>query len=307
MSDKTCKTNHQSTRTTEQKAHSESVNKPGTALSANELLQTQKIEMELQNEELKKVQADLQISLAHYIELYDFAPVGYLTLTAEGIISQINLTGAKLLGKERKKLINQRFAEFIPDQYKDLWYRHFIQAKQTIEGYGCELPYGSENSTTLYVHLDCLPLESNDHSQSLRVTLTDVSERKKFEQELRIAAVAFEAQGGIIIADKDKNILRVNQVAVGITGYSIEDLIGQHLSFLHSDQHDENFYEALWASVTHNGYWQGELWMLNKHGKTFPLLLAITAVTDTDEHITHYVASFFRYLSTKKGRKSIAR
>ncbi len=303
MSDKTGETNHQSTRTTEQKAHSEPVKKPGTVLSTNELLQAQKIELEMQNEELRQAQVALELSRAHYIELYDFAPVGYLTLTAEGMISQINLTGAKLLGVERKKLINQRFANFIPDQYKDLWHRHFIQAKQSNTGYGCELPYGSEKATTLYAHLDCLSKESTDHSQSLRVTLTDVSERKKIEQDLRIAAVAFEAQCGIIIANKEKNILLINQAVEDITGYSFEDAVGQHLYFLHSDQHDENFCETLWAFIANKGNWQGELWVQHKHGGQFPILLAITAVMDTHEHITHYVASFTDISIQKQAEK----
>ena len=73
----------------------------------------------MQNEELRQTSIALEISRTHYIELYDFAPVGYLTLTTEGMIAEINLTGAKLLGVERNKLIHWRFAKFIADEYKD--------------------------------------------------------------------------------------------------------------------------------------------------------------------------------------------
>jgi len=79
-------------------------------------LQSYHVELELQNEQLRQASNDLETSRTHYIELYDFAPVGYLTLTTEGMIVEINLTAAKLLGVERNKLIHWRFAKFIAGQ-----------------------------------------------------------------------------------------------------------------------------------------------------------------------------------------------
>ena len=73
-------------------------------------LHIHQIELEMQNEELRRAQIALEESRDRYMALYEFAPVGYLTLTGEGLIAEINLTGAKLLGVERKKLINHRFS-----------------------------------------------------------------------------------------------------------------------------------------------------------------------------------------------------
>ncbi len=177
------------TKAEAQLVRNEPVKKPATAQEIDELLHElheRQRELEQQNDELQQAQVALELSSTHYIELYDFAPVGYLSLTAKGKISEINLTGAKLLSLEREKLINQRFSRFIPDQYKDLWYRHFIQAKQSTELHGCELPYGRADGTTRYAHLDCRLIKGYEASQVLHVTMTDITQRKLADESLRI-------------------------------------------------------------------------------------------------------------------------
>jgi two-component system, chemotaxis family, sensor kinase Cph1 len=118
-------------------------------------LRVHQFELEMQNEELRRAQVALETSRAHYLELYDFAPVGYLTLTAEGIITEINLTGANLLAVERNKVINRRFAQFIDKVYQDRWHRHFVQAKQAAENTVMKAP-SPTMTVGLIPHLDCL-------------------------------------------------------------------------------------------------------------------------------------------------------
>ena len=76
-------------------------------------LQVHQIELEMQNEELREVRAELETTLARYTELYEFAPVGYLTLDRHGIILQLNLAAGHLLGVERGNLLGQHFDRFI--------------------------------------------------------------------------------------------------------------------------------------------------------------------------------------------------
>src|SRR5271169_3478644 len=104
---------------------------PGEASShhSGELLhqlQVYQAELEMQNETLRQTQINLEISRDNYVELYEFAPVGYLTLTPDGLISKINLTGAELLGVIRKNLLQKRFASFVIPEDQDRWHRHFI-------------------------------------------------------------------------------------------------------------------------------------------------------------------------------------
>src|SRR5208282_593398 len=83
-------------------------------------------ELEMQNEELRRVQVELEETRDRYIDLYEFAPIGYLTLTREGMVAEANLTCSALLGVDRKKLLNRRFDGFISSSDKYRWNRHFL-------------------------------------------------------------------------------------------------------------------------------------------------------------------------------------
>ena len=78
-------------------------------------LEVYQIELEQQNAELRRAQEELELSRNTYAELYDFAPVGYFTFNVRGLIREVNLTGAQLLGAERRKLTNKPFSGFIAD------------------------------------------------------------------------------------------------------------------------------------------------------------------------------------------------
>ncbi|WP_031435622.1 PAS domain S-box protein [Methylomarinum vadi] len=254
-------------------------------------LQLHQIELEMQNEELRQAHSALEASRAHYLELYDFAPVGYLSLTAQGVIAEINLSAVKQLKTERKRLINRPFALFIADKDKDRWYRFFRQVMQRGEKRTCELLIRRSSDTFFHAQLDCRRSESENHSPLLRITLIDISQRKQTEEEQRIAAAAFETQEGIIVTDAQKFILRVNHSFSRLTGFSSKDVIGKETDLLRPDLYDEDFYKTLWATVAENGYWQGEVWIKRKNGEVFPSWLTWRTVVDNGGYITHYVAS----------------
>lgn len=266
-------------------------------------LRIHQIELEMQNEELRRAHIALEASRAHYVELYDFAPVGYLTLTAEGIIAEINLSGANLLGMERKYLVNRRFARFIADEDKDRWYRFSLLTMQQGGKQSCELLLHRPDGALFHAQLDCLCTEADHAPPMLRIVLTDITERKQSEEAQRVAAAAFETQEGIVVADANRVILRVNQAFSRITGYSAEDVIGKEPAILHSERHDEDFYEALWRTIEAERYWQGEVWMKRKNGEVFPVRLSLTAVTCPEGCITHYVGTITDITLQKQAEK----
>src|SRR5450759_4202973 len=102
-------------------------------------LRVHQIELEMQNEELRRAQLELQASREKYIELFDLAPVGYLILSDESIVRDANLNAARLLGVERQQLVGRPFTAFLfaPDQ--DVYYRHQRRLQQTGEPQTCEL------------------------------------------------------------------------------------------------------------------------------------------------------------------------
>jgi len=252
-------------------------------------LRVHQIELELQNEELQRARAALEASHNRYLNLYEFAPVGYLTLTREGKIVELNLTAAALLGAERNNLLNRHFAVLVAPKDSDRWY---LLLKNALEREGEQKNFElmlKRGESYFHARLDCLPVMTAEQTPVLRITLTDISESKRAEEELRIAAVAFEAQEGIMITNADNLILRVNRAFTDITGYRAEELVGQMPHMFKSGRHNATFYAEMWECIHRTGSWQGEIWDQRKSGEIYPKWLTITAVKDSAGTVTHYV------------------
>jgi PAS domain S-box-containing protein len=149
--------------------------------SAEELLhelQVHQVELQMQNEELRRAQNALEESRDRYLDLYDFAPIGYLTLNNNSVIDDINLTAAALLGMERNKLVHQRFAPLVTSEYSDFWHQHFMRAKLHDGKYSFELVLKRGEQSVFYARMDCMRLDT-----LVRVILTDISEQKRMEKE----------------------------------------------------------------------------------------------------------------------------
>jgi diguanylate cyclase (GGDEF)-like protein/PAS domain S-box-containing protein len=120
----------------------------------------------------------------------------------------------------------------------------------------------------------------------------DISVRRKLEQDLRIAAIAFESQAAILVTDARQRILRVNAAFTELTGYSADEAIGQTPRLLKSGRQESAFYKGMWETLERNGHWQGEIWNRRKNGEVFPEWLTINGVRDGQGKITHYVSTF---------------
>lgn len=123
------------------------------------------------------------------------------------------------------------------------------------------------------------------------VIITDISERKLIEAAQRIAAIAFESQEGMMITDANQRIIKVNRAFTEITGYSSEEVLGNTPNMLSSGCHETDFYQSIWKTIAQVGAWEGEIWNKRKNGQIYPEHLMITAVTDAQGQITHYVGT----------------
>jgi diguanylate cyclase (GGDEF)-like protein/PAS domain S-box-containing protein len=133
----------------------------------------------------------------------------------------------------------------------------------------------------------------------------DMSERKQADDELRIAAAAFEAQEGILITDANGVILRVNKAFNDITGYSAKEAIGRNPRMLNSGKYDADFYSALWEQIHNTGKWEGEILNRRKNGEIYLELLSITGVKDKTGILTNYVATFTDITQSSKAAEEI--
>ncbi|MDK9702830.1 MAG: EAL domain-containing protein [Sulfuritalea sp.] len=133
----------------------------------------------------------------------------------------------------------------------------------------------------------------------------DITESRQIQQELRIAATAFESLHGIMVTDAKGTILRVNQAFTEITGYGAEEVVGRTPSILKSGRHDQQFYADMWRQLAATGAWYGEIWDRRKNGEVFPKWQTISAVRGLDGLITHYVAAFSDIAESKAAEDEI--
>jgi diguanylate cyclase (GGDEF)-like protein/PAS domain S-box-containing protein len=251
-------------------------------------LRVHQVELEMQNDELQRAVNALETSRNRYHNLYELAPVGYITLSIDGKIIEINHTATSLLGLDRDMLLNHNFATLAVQEDSDYCYLQLKSAVQQKEHINLELRL-KRGASYFHAQLDCLWVMAEQQIPELRISLTDITQRKHAEEELRIAAVAFESQECIIITNANKEILRVNRAFTDTTGYNPEDVLGKMTSMFETGRHNETFYTGIWECIKRTGTWRGEIWGRRKNGETYPQLLTITAVKDANETITHFV------------------
>jgi diguanylate cyclase (GGDEF)-like protein/PAS domain S-box-containing protein len=125
------------------------------------------------------------------------------------------------------------------------------------------------------------------------VTFIDISERKRFEENLLITASVFgNSQEGIVITDADNTIMDVNPAFTRLTGYSREEVLGKNPRLLSSGRQDKNFYANMWQALKQTRCWRGEIWNRRKSGEIYAELLSISAICDSKGCAIRHVAVF---------------
>ena len=161
------------------------------AMSAEEIqqmfheLRVHQIELEMQNDELRMAQAQIEAGQARYYDLYDLAPVGYCTLSEHGLILEANLTAASLLGLPRSELVTQPLSRFILKDDQDIYYLHRKQLLKTSTLQKCDLRLVKPDGGYIWAHLKGTITQVDDGAPLCRVVLSDITERKRAEAVLR--------------------------------------------------------------------------------------------------------------------------
>ncbi|EME70701.1 Signal transduction histidine kinase [Paramagnetospirillum caucaseum] len=150
-------------------------------------LRVHQIELEMQNEELRRAQLALEESRDRYVDLYDFAPVGYVTLSGNGLIQDINLTATTLLGMDRIGLWQTRFSALVAVEDCDCWHRFLMSVMRDADKTrrSVELSLVRHDGRSFHAQLDCVRIAGDAQDSSLRIALTDITARKQAEAEQR--------------------------------------------------------------------------------------------------------------------------
>lgn len=163
------------------------------AAMLHELL-VHKFELEMQIEELQRAHTELEEARDRYAEYYESAPIGYLTLDREGLITASNLTGAALLGVERVALTDQRLAHFVSTHDQDRWHCLFLNMIEhpEIEQLAFVLEMARPDGTRFNGYLYCRRIQPPDALPTVRVTLFDIGKIKEAEAEIQTAPAPVE-------------------------------------------------------------------------------------------------------------------
>ena len=197
-------------------------------------LRVSQIELEMQNEELRRTQHTLEDSRARYFDLYNLAPVGYLTLSDQGLIMEANLTSAKLLGVARDELIKQPLSHFIFSEDQDCYYLHRKKLTETgAEPQVCELRMARADGSLFWAHLEAIWVPEIGGVPGCRIVMSDCTRQKLAELEARTIKdqweQTFDAIDDVVtIHDQDMRIIRANRAAGALFQVDPVELIGRH-------------------------------------------------------------------------------
>jgi PAS domain S-box-containing protein len=164
------------------------------------------VELEMQNEELRRTRAELEISRNRYAELYDLSPVGYFTISARGLIREANLTGAEMLGMTRQMLMDKPFSVFIDRDDLAVYQAHRKEVFKRQVRQTCEVRLKPRNAPPLYVRLQSASVENVDNKAGLmRTSVIDITKRRQAEEtreklivELRGALAKIKTLTGLL-------------------------------------------------------------------------------------------------------------
>ncbi|HCE67932.1 MAG TPA: Fis family transcriptional regulator [Geobacter sp.] len=203
-------------------------------------LQVHQIELEMQNAELHQARCEIESALESYADIYDFTPVGYLTLDRDGTILAANLTAAGLLGIARSRLLGRRFGLFVADDIRQFFSEFLGKVFANRDKETCEVTLATESASTVFVHIEALAFSSGTEC---RVAVTDISERKRAEDELLRAHNELELR----VTERTQELNRINeQLILEIEEHkrSVEQLLiaCQEISRLKELFHAENVY-----------------------------------------------------------------
>ncbi len=198
-------------------------------------LQIHQIELEMQNEELRQAQLDLEAARDKYSNLYNFAPVGYFSLSDKGLILDANFVCAALLGLERGRLTGQRFTNFIAKEDQDVFYLHRKMLFKTKTKQVCELKLTHMDGTEFYAQLESYAVKDEEagNYSVIRSSLWDITERKQAE----MAFIATKQELESIVKTVPDIIYRLDPTgrltfvsdSVKRYGYRPEELIGTNV------------------------------------------------------------------------------
>jgi len=283
-----------------------------TILSGRWVSATQKLEkakntlesnVEARTQELNSTKQQLQMAL-------EGSNLGLWDWYVDDRVVSFSDNWASILGYQLTELqptdINAWMALVHPDDQHQL--QKFRQQGIDRPHVDCEMRMKDSSGQWIWVECRGMVVQYSERGASLRLigTLQNITERKRTEIQLRQSARVFEhAHEGIMISDSNNAIIDVNKAFCELTGYSRDEIIGCNPSILSSGRQGKDFYKALWHSLSHRGYWKGELWNRRKDGALYAEQLTITALKNPQGAVDQHIGIFSDITDLKENQQRL--
>ena len=278
-------------------------------------LRAHQFELEMQDEQLRSAQEEIDEKQSRFADLFDFAPIPYFTFEGNGPIVEVNFKGAELLGRERQGLIDKPFSNFVVPGDRDKFRKHRNNTLRQTSRQRCELQVTRKDGTILDVVLESIAgKDSSGEVTQVRSALWDVTElsaskekiraeqafRETIENSIRLGLAAFDYEGRIIYA---------NPAFCRMVGWSREELIGTKPPFPYWPQEERKvitdaFLEVLSHQKTSREY---ELRFQHRNGRRFDSLVIFSELVDMEGESFGWLASFGDITERKKREEEIRR
>ena len=251
--------------------------------------------------EFQQAIVDAEVGLTRYTDLYDYAPVGYFTLDRNGSMREVNLTGASLLGLPRAQLVGSRFGSFVTSEFKAIFDAFLAKVFDSDTKQVCEIALVTPCKSPFFLRVEA---NANASSRICRVVVEDITEHRKRDENLRLAASVLNTVGdGVIVASLAHQVISVNPAFTTITGYEACEVVGQNLRDLFRGPQQPDYYQVLWDILGSTGSWQGEVWNRHKDGNLYVEWFALRLVHDERGKQSHYVGVFSDITERKLAEK----
>jgi PAS domain S-box-containing protein len=261
-------------------------------------LQVHQIELEMQNQELRRAQAGIEESRTKYSDLYDFSPVGYFTFNQVGEILEVNLTGTSLLGVDRSLLLRTPFSTFVDPEFRSLFRDHRLKVLRRGGKERCELKLIKKGGMPFYASLESIPIP---HGKTFRIrsVVGDITELRKAQEKAETEhafrfAIENSILSGIAAVDLKGRLSYVNPGFCRMVGRSEEELVGAEppLAFSPPEEMDRNkraFYTMMNGKSPRDGI---ELRFMRKNGERFDAWVVPSQLKDPKGNVIGWIGTF---------------
>ncbi len=275
-------------------------------------LRVHQIELEMQNEELRRIQLELELARTRYFDLYDLAPVGYATINEAGLVLEANLAACDLLRTPRGGLVRKAISKFILKDDQDIYYRHRKVLFSTGDPQQCELRMIRNDKSVFWAHLTAKTQQDEQGQTVCRAVLSDISQFKAIENELRVSEMKYrsliESSCDVIFCVDEKGVYQfTNSVFAKTFDQTPEYFIGKSFWDIY-DQEQADYRFAAVQKVFRTGTSESLEVTVPLKNKTLYFQATISPIKDENNNVvlalTHSIDITSRKLAEFKLRES---